>query len=121
MTVGAEFRAFVLDLLAPLRPDARRLFGGVGIMRDGAMFALLSQDRMYFRVDAATRARFQEAGSDAFRYRRAGREVSIETYYAVPDTLYDQPDLLLAWARDAIAAAQRGRRARAGTGRAGRG
>ncbi|HSU05320.1 MAG TPA: TfoX/Sxy family protein [Acetobacteraceae bacterium] len=106
MPVGAEFQAFVLDLLGPLRPSARRMFGGVGIMRDGMMFALLSDDTMYFRVDERTRARFQEAGCDPFRYRRAGREVSIASYYAVPDALYDEPDVLLEWAREAVAAAQ---------------
>ncbi len=107
MAVGAEFQAFVLDLLAPLRPGARRLFGGVGIMRDGVMFALLANDTMYLRVDERTRARFQEADCGPFRYTRAGRDVAIESYYAVPETLFDQPEALLAWARDAIGAAQR--------------
>ncbi len=110
MPVGAEFQAFVLDLLTPLRPTARRLFGGVGIMRDGAMFALLSNDTMYFRVDERTRTRFADAGCTAFRYNRAGREVSIESYYAVPDSLYDEPDTLLAWAREAINSAQQNAR-----------
>ena len=110
MAVGAAFQAFVLDLLAPLRPAARRMFGGVGIMRDGVMFALLSNDTMYFRADAQTRPRFQEAGCEPFRYHRAGHEVTIESYYAVPDTLHDQPDALLAWAREALDAAHRGTR-----------
>jgi DNA transformation protein and related proteins len=112
MPVGAEFRAFVLDLLTPLRPSARRLFGGVGIMRDGVMFALLSNDAMYLRVDERTRGRFADAGSGPFRYSRAGREVSIESYYAVPDGLYDEPEALIAWAQEAIAAAQRHARKR---------
>jgi DNA transformation protein and related proteins len=107
MPVGAEFKAFVLDLLTPLRPTARRLFSGVGIMRDGIMFALLANDTMYFRVDDRTRTRFIEAGCTPFRYNRAGREVSMDSYYAVPDSLYDEPDTLLAWARDALDSAQR--------------
>ena len=112
MAVGAEFQAFVLDLLAPLRPSARRLFGGVGIMRDGVMFAMLAGDTMYLRVDERTRARFEAAGSGPFRYRRAGREVALGSYYAVPDGLYDEPDTLVEWARDAMAAAQAARRRR---------
>lgn len=114
MPVGAGFQAFVLDLLAPLQPGARRMFGGVGIMRDGLMFALLSHDTIYFRVDALTRKSFQDAGSGPFRYHRAGREVAIETYYAVPDAMYDEPEALLACAREALGAARRnpGRRRR---------
>ncbi len=107
MPVGAEFRAFILDLLHPLHPTSRRMFGGIGIMRDGLMFALLSNDTMYFRVDEQTRPRFTEAGCRSFRYHRSGREVSIETYYTVPDSLYDQQDALLDWARQAIEAAHR--------------
>lgn len=114
MAVGAEFRDFVLDLLGPLRPSARRMFGGVGIMRDGIMFALLSGDAMYFRVDERTRAKFEAEGCTPFSYRRAGREVAIASYYAVPDRLYDEPDALVGWAREAIGAAHAGRRNRRG-------
>jgi DNA transformation protein len=105
VAVGAEFREFVLDLLAPLRPSARRMFGGVGIMRDGVMFALLSGDAMYLRVDERTRAKFEAEGCGPFRYQRAGREVSIGSYYAVPERLYDEPEALVEWAREAIGAA----------------
>ena len=121
MAVGAEFEAFVLDLLAELRPVARRMFGGVGILRDGAMFALLSRDVRYFRVDATTRPRFEAAGCPPFRYDRAGRQVSIEGYYAVPDDLYDEPERLVTWAREAIEVARRARTARSPRPRSGRG
>ncbi|MGH7152408.1 MAG: TfoX/Sxy family protein [Acetobacteraceae bacterium] len=106
MTVGAEFRDFVLDLLAPLRPSMRRMFSGFGIMRDGVMFALLSDDTMYFRVDEHTRRKFEVEGCAPFTYRRAGREVTIGSYYAVPDRMFDEHDALLDWAREAITAAQ---------------
>lgn len=37
-SVSPQFQAFILDLLAPL---ARRMFGGVGLFRNGVMFGLL--------------------------------------------------------------------------------
>ena len=95
----------MLDLLAPLRPSARRRFGGIGIMRDGVMFALLSGDAMYFRVGERTRVNFEAEGCEPFSYRRAGRDVSMDSYYAVPERLYDEPEALLEWAREAVAAA----------------
>ena len=106
MAVGAEFREFVLDLLAPLRPSARRMFGGVGIMRDGVMFALLADDVMYLRVDEATRTKFEVEGCGPFTYRRAGRRVALGSYYAVPERLYDEPEMLVAWARESVEVAR---------------
>lgn len=112
MPIGAEFQAFILDLLAPLQPSARRMFGAVGIMRDGVMFALLAADRLYFRVDATSRPRFEAAGCDPFRYRRAGREVTIASYFAAPESLLDEPEEMLRWAAAALQAAQRNALAR---------
>ena len=103
--MGQEFQAFILDLLAPLNPVARRMFSGSGLFRDGVMFGLLVRDSLYLRVDTRTRERFEAAGSAPFTYSRAGRMVSIESYFAVPDGLLDQPDELQDWARDAIGAA----------------
>ena len=107
MAVTPAFRDYVLDLLAPLHPTAKRMFGGVGIMRNGTMFALLSRDELYFRVDDTTRTRFEAAGCTPFGYNRAGRDVVIASYYAVPPDLYDQSEELLTWANEAAAAAQR--------------
>ncbi|HET6184527.1 MAG TPA: TfoX/Sxy family protein [Acetobacteraceae bacterium] len=112
MAVSPGFQAYVLDLLAPLGPVARRMFGGVGIMRDGVMFALLARDALYLRVDETTRARFEEAGCTPFTYDRAGREVSIASYWSVPDALFDEPEALVEWARQALDAARRGGPAR---------
>jgi DNA transformation protein len=107
MAVSCGFQDFVLDLLGPLDPLPRRMFSGVGLFHGGAMFGLLSRDAMYLRVDAHTRERFERAGSRPFSYMRAGREVSLSAYFAVPEDLLDRQDELLQWARDAIGAARR--------------
>jgi DNA transformation protein and related proteins len=110
MAVSRAFQDFVLDLLQPLGPLPRRMFGGVGLFHGGVMFALLVRDAMYLRVDDTTRDQFERAGSRPFSYRRMEREVSLSAYYVVPDDLLDRPDELLQWAREAIAAAQRAAR-----------
>ncbi len=76
------------------------------------MFALLSRDELYLRVDQATRDRFRQAGCPPFGYDRAGRNVVIDSYYALPDSLYDQPEELVNWAGEAVAAARRSQRPR---------
>ena len=111
-TVTRQFQEFILDLLAPLDPAVRRMFGGVGLFHGGVMFGLLVRDAFYLRVDDRTREQFERAGSAAFGYMRGGRQVSIASYYAVPEGLLDQPDELLQWARDAIGAARAVKRRR---------
>ncbi|HUB13237.1 MAG TPA: TfoX/Sxy family protein [Acetobacteraceae bacterium] len=111
-SVTRQYQDFILDLLAPLAPLPRRMFGGVGLFRDGAMFGLLVRETCYLRVSDATRARYESAGSAPFSYDRAGRRVSIAAYYELPEGLLDQPDELLRWARDAIAAARAVKRRR---------
>ena len=86
------------------------MFSGVGLFHSGAMFGLLVRDTLYFRVDAATRERFERAGSEAFSYRRGERQVSLSAYYTVPEDLFDRPDELLQWAREAVTVARAARR-----------
>lgn len=118
MAVSDAFRDFILDLLVPMKANARRMFGGVGMTCDGIMFALLSRDELFFRVDDQSRARYEAEGCAPFGYNRAGRNVVMAGYYGVPQRLYDEPDELLAWARQALAAAKRARtpRLRGATG-----
>lgn len=104
--VTRQYEAFILDLLAPLSPRPRRMFSGVGLFHGSVMFGLLVRDMFYLRVDERTRVKFEEAGSGPFSYDRAGRTVSMTTYWEVPEGLLDQPDRLLAWAGDAIAVAR---------------
>jgi DNA transformation protein len=107
MAVSRQYQDFILDLLGPLEPLPRRMFGGVGLFHSGAMFGLLVRDTMYLRVDEATRERFEQAGSEPFSYQRGERQVSLSAYYVVPEYLLDQPDELLQWARESISTARR--------------
>ena len=54
MARHSEFVEFVLELLAPLgNVRARAMFGGYGIYRGEIMFAIITDDRMYFKADAS--------------------------------------------------------------------
>lgn len=107
--------------------EVRRMFGGAGIYFDGRMFALLHDDVIYLKADACNAPAFERENLEPFSYTtKAGRR-GVMSYRRMPDRLYDDPDELAAWAREALAAAGRsGRRkrptaARAGTKRSRRG
>ncbi|MCU0946605.1 MAG: TfoX/Sxy family protein [Rubritepida sp.] len=76
------------------------------------MFALIADGVLYFKADAATRARFEQAGSERFTYESRGKRAAM-SYWRAPDEAMDAPHAALPWARDAYAAALRSRAASA--------
>jgi DNA transformation protein len=108
MAPSHEFLEFVKDLVAPLGPIvSRRMFSGAGIYCDGVIFALILRDILYFRVDDGNRRHYQAEGLSPFSYQARGRTIEIHAYWRVPERLFDDPDEMLAWARAALAAAER--------------
>ena len=43
------------------------MFGRVGLYAQGLFFALIAEDRLYFKVNDATRPEFQQRGMEPFR------------------------------------------------------
>ena len=54
MVASDGFGAFLRDQLAPLgRITMRRMFGKTGVFCDGAMFAMVTENTLYVRVDGS--------------------------------------------------------------------
>jgi DNA transformation protein len=105
LRVSDGVRAFVLDQLSGVRAlDARSMFGGVGLYGDGVFFGILAADVLYFKVDEVTRGAYEAKGMGPFK-PYAGRAITM-SYYAVPADVLEDADMLLRWARDAIAVAR---------------
>jgi DNA transformation protein len=100
--------AHILDLLQDWGGvSARRMFGGHGLYRDGAMFGLLARETLYLRVDARNRPDFLAAGAQPFRYRRGDKgEVEIQAYMECPPDLLEEEGALVRWAEQALEAAR---------------
>ena len=106
MAVSDGFKGLVAELLAPVGPIAiKRMFGGAGVMLEGVMFALVADDVLYFKVDDRTRARFESEGMGPFTYATKNGDNVLNSYYRAPERLYDEPDEMLAFAREAADAA----------------
>jgi DNA transformation protein len=104
--------------------DVRRMFGGFGVYADGVMFAIVHDGVIYLKADEASRIAFEREGQGAFTYTARGKRVAL-SYWRIPDRLSDDPDELAAWAKTALAVAQRAKaakpRAKARRGRTGSG
>lgn len=107
-----------LELFAPLGSiRTQRMFGGHGFYCDGLFFALVAWDTVYLKADEQSQADFQRAGSRIFSTTRAdGRSFSMGYWSALEEAL-ESPQMMMPWARMAIACALRQRGASAKGGR----
>lgn len=89
---------------------ARSMFGGVGVYAGECFFALMDDDTLYFKVDDATRGRYEARGMGPFR--PAGEDGEVMQYYEVPGDVLDDAELLAPWVQEAIAVAAKAKRRR---------
>jgi DNA transformation protein len=85
----------------------RRMFGGAGIYADGTMFALVADGVIYLKADDVNTPAFEREELPPFTYQTKDGKRGVMSYRRMPDRLYDDPDELATWARDALKAAQR--------------
>lgn len=99
MALDAGYMAYVLDqigLVLPVR--GRRMFGGAGIYAGDLLFAVIGSDnRLFFKADATTRARYLAAGMERWEHGE---------YYKLPADALEDPDDLRSWLDDALAVAR---------------
>jgi len=93
------FANYVVELMAGFAPvQAKAMFGGFGVYRDGLMFALIADERLYFKVDDVSQAHFEARGLVPFTYEFKGK-VGHLRYYEGPPEVYDEPEHMAEWAR----------------------
>jgi DNA transformation protein len=109
----SDFIPFVQELLEGWAPvSARRMFGGHGLYHEGLMFAIVMDQRLYLKADEVNRPDFEALGLGPFTYAMKGKDVAL-SYWAAPDTLFDDPQEAVHWAQTAWDAALRGHKAKA--------
>ena len=100
MAVSKTYCDFVLEQLGRVVPvTSKRMFGGVGIYAQGLFFALIAEDRLYFKVNDTTRPDFERLGMEPFR---PFGEDSAMGYYEVPADVVEDANHLAPWMKRAI-------------------
>lgn len=109
MRSSNTFRDFVLDQLSEVPGvRARAMFGGIGLYAGDVFFGIISSDVLYLKVDASNRARYEKAGSDAFRpYPDKSMSMS---YYNVPVSVLEHAETLMEWAKISVDVAKRSKK-----------
>ena len=108
MAISKSYRDFVVEQLERVAPvTAKPMFGGVGLYAQGLFFALIAEDRLYFKVDDATRPDFERLGMEPFR--PFGEENAMG-YFEVPVDVLEDAAQLEPWMRKAIDVAAKAKR-----------
>lgn len=98
----------LIDLFSEFGPVVlRRMFSGFGIVADGVNFAMALRAGIIFRVDDQTEARYEAEGAKPFQYETRSKTIVVRSYRHLPERLYDDPEELAVWAREAVGAAKR--------------
>src|SRR5689334_11887086 len=107
MVASASFAELLREQLAPIGPiTVRRMFGKSGVFCHGLMFAMVTEDALYVRVDEKNRHVFKEAADfPPLNYAKKGETIDL-SFWRVPERLLDEPDELVVWARAALEAAR---------------
>ena len=101
----------IAELFSAYGPiQLKRMFSGFGLYSEGVCFCLcLRGGEFYFKADETSWPRFEAEGCKPFSYsqRRSGKVVSVNSFWKLPERLYDEPDELADWTRQAVAVAHR--------------
>lgn len=104
MAISEPYLSEVLERLAEVAAVSyRRVFSGVSICHRGVQFALIANNRLYFRVDEASVEPYRVHNMRPLQPEAALS--SARPYYEVPQAVLNTPDELLYWMRAAVAAA----------------
>jgi len=97
----------ICELFAGFGPVAvKRMFGGAGIYAGETMFAIVIDGVIYLKTDEDSLPAFEAEGLAPFSYEAKKKRV-VTSYWRIPDRLYDDPEELAQWSKQATAAARR--------------
>jgi len=85
------------------------MMGGHTIFCCELCVGLVADDRLYLKVDAATREAFAQAGGEVFAYERDGKRVEM-SYWTPPDGAVEDAEEMRPWASLALEAAARAKK-----------
>ena len=105
MTVGLI--DWVAEAMAPGVVTARAMMGGRTLYCDGAVFAIVADEQLWFKADSASDAAWDEAGCGRFTYSFGEGKAGTMNYRRAPDDCYDDPETLRRWAALALDAGRR--------------
>ncbi|HEY7986134.1 MAG TPA: TfoX/Sxy family protein [Methylophilaceae bacterium] len=110
---STEFTQFVSEQMALFGPTiTKAMFGGFGIYRDDLVFAIIVDDKLYFKVDADSVEEFKRLGQLPFTYEARGKRIAM-SYYEAPAEVFEDRQEMANWAKKAYQSALKAKKPKA--------
>jgi DNA transformation protein and related proteins len=104
MTVSSDFLSYVTGQLACLGEiHTRSLFGGMGILVENRLVAVILDDQLYLHTDENNRSDYTARGMGPFRPYPNAFNLTTDQYQ-VPADIVNTPEQLQQWGRRALQA-----------------
>jgi DNA transformation protein len=104
MAVSQEYLDFILDQLEEFGSvETKRMFGGVGIFKEGLMFAKIGGDTFRLKVDDTNKEDFVAKGMKPFFSEKKKKGMP---YWEVPVEVIEDKSILAEWANKSYSAAK---------------
>ncbi len=102
MALSNDFFEYVQDQLSPWSNiDKKRMFGVLGLYREGVMFGIIAKDTVYLKVDDSNKNKFLDAGSAPLKVFKNNSEVP--SYYELPVDVLENAEEFIEWAKESYA------------------
>ena len=77
--------------------SSRAMFGGYGIYKDGVIFAIIANERCYFKVDDSNRSDYEQYGSGPFVYSHGRHKSTTMSYWELPVDIMEDRQQVADW------------------------
>lgn len=103
MAVSQDYLNFIKDQLSEFGNfEMKKMFGGIGIFREGKMFAMIGGDKFRLKVDESNKQDFIDKGMEPYQDPKKKKGMP---YWEVPAEVLEDKSRLAAWADKSYAAA----------------
>ena len=100
MAVNKDYAQFVQDQLSEFgEVEFKSMFGGIGIFKDGLMFAKIGGDKFRLKVDESNEKQFEERGMKPFHSEKKKKGMP---YWEVPQDVLEDRTELIKWANQSF-------------------
>lgn len=100
MAVNQDYAQFVKDQLSEFgEVEFKNMFGGIGIFKDGLMFAKIGGDKLRLKVDDSNKQQFEDIGMKPFFSEKKKKGMP---YWEVPPEVLENRTELAKWAKQSF-------------------